>query len=35
MMIGWTTLGFAGLSLVGFVISLAMKKKVPDLTPGT
>jgi hypothetical protein len=35
IMIGWTTLGFAGLSLVGLVISLAMKKNVPDMTPGT
>lgn len=33
MMYGWTTLGFAGLSLVGLIISLVLKKKAPDTEP--
>lgn len=33
IMYGWTTLGFAGFSLVGLIISLAMKKKVQDTAP--
>ena len=34
MMYGWTTLGFAGLSLIGLIASLVLKKKVPDTAPG-
>lgn len=35
MMYGWTTLGFAGISLVGLIVSLALRKKVAAPTSGT